>query len=639
MQHSMQQVTLQNQMPRSATITSAAPRPAISSLKSNKHAASAIAPRQHLGDVAPRQKRGSVSATAAPNASSSGSMTLERGMEQLHEITHEPEAAINQESAAELGSSGSSKETGRGARAASSVEELGRDLNWRSEWFPAGFSKDMPEGQPMKVTLFDEDYAVVQRPASQGGPLALIDRCPHRAAALSQGVLTPGGNLQCAYHGWQFDAGGACKSIPQLPAEASLPKSTCATAFPAYEHEGVVFIKPTPLPRGQAYDFTNFDPAKEIHGVRGEDEMEGLVWSGIQFTRDFPIDYTLLLENVADPDHGMFAHQSTQFDKHAASTEHPMKVEAGRRLGRATITSSTPAVSKLGKTRKTGSQGAEEAKDAPPATITFEAPCHVNWTRRTPDGKASSYIAFWAVPTGLGRCRFMTRSAATPKGAKLGKLLMRRWLFSMFLNSFLDQDSFLVASQQKHVLAEEAQVLREQLAKEHDSKGSGDGSGSDKAVAPLRRRVFNYRAPSDALLALLGRWEDAAVPRIPNRNDALLSYDTGDGILQPLERKVVLDRWTQHTLITPESLTAHNRAAVIRNVCIALSALAAGFATAQLYWPLGVASAGLAVVAAVCNRLVAAFHYVYDEKASQKDLARIAPLTAHLQASPALHTH
>lgn len=49
-----------------------------------------------------------------------------------------------------------------------------------------------------------------------------------------------------------------------------------------------------------------------------------------------------LQENVADPDHGMFAHQSTQFDKHAASTEHPMKVEAGRRLGRATITSSTP---------------------------------------------------------------------------------------------------------------------------------------------------------------------------------------------------------------------------------------------------------------------------------------------------------
>lgn len=53
-----------------------------------------------------------------------------------------------------------------------------------------------------------------------------------------------------------------------------------------------------------------------------------------------------------------------------------------------------------------------------------------------------------------------------------------------------------------------------------------------------------------------------------------------------------------HAQITPESLTAHNRAAVIRNVCIALSALAAGFATAQLYWPLGVASAGAHIFSA-----------------------------------------
>lgn len=123
----------------------------------------------------------------------------------------------------------------------------------------------------------------------------------------------------------------------------------------------------------------------------------------------------------------------------------------------------------------------------------------------------------------------------------------------------------------------------------------------------------------------------------------------GDGIQQPLERKVVLDRWTQHTLvpvhslsllpfnvlhpvsplscflpylapgrihngdfevdegvtdpdvyaqITPESMTAHNRAAVIRNVCIALSTLAAVFATAHLYWPLAVGSAGAHIFSA-----------------------------------------
>ena len=48
-------------------------------------------------------------------------------------------------------------------------------------------------------------------------------RCPHRAAALSQGVLTPGGLLQCAYHGWSFDGSGACQNIPQLPPGAPYP--------------------------------------------------------------------------------------------------------------------------------------------------------------------------------------------------------------------------------------------------------------------------------------------------------------------------------------------------------------------------------------------------------------------------------
>ena len=48
--------------------------------------------------------------------------------------------------------------------------------------------------------------------------------------------------------------------------------------------------------------------------------------------RDFPIDFTLLLENLSDPDHGLFAHQTPNFDSFAASAEFPMQVstEQGR---------------------------------------------------------------------------------------------------------------------------------------------------------------------------------------------------------------------------------------------------------------------------------------------------------------------
>ena len=61
-------------------------------------------------------------------------------------------------------------------------------------------------------------------------------------------------------------------------------------------------------------------------------ELDEPGWTSDDFIRDFPVDFTLVLENVADPDHGIFAHQTPIFDSFAASAEYPMQVstEAGR---------------------------------------------------------------------------------------------------------------------------------------------------------------------------------------------------------------------------------------------------------------------------------------------------------------------
>jgi phenylpropionate dioxygenase-like ring-hydroxylating dioxygenase large terminal subunit len=40
-------------------------------------------------------------------------------------------------------------------------------------------------------------------------------------------------------------------------------------------------------------------------------EMEGEGWTSDDFVRDFDVDYTLIMENLMDPDHGLFAHQVT----------------------------------------------------------------------------------------------------------------------------------------------------------------------------------------------------------------------------------------------------------------------------------------------------------------------------------------
>ena len=53
------------------------------------------------------------------------------------------------------------------------------------------------------------------------GPVAMMDRCPHRAAALSEGRLTSAGNLQCVYHGKTEDCARG-RELDNRPASNAL---------------------------------------------------------------------------------------------------------------------------------------------------------------------------------------------------------------------------------------------------------------------------------------------------------------------------------------------------------------------------------------------------------------------------------
>src|ERR1700739_3136950 len=57
-------------------------------------------------------------------------------------------------------------------------------------------------GEPLGMYCREERTAV-----------ALEDRCCHRRAPLSKGKVI-GDRLQCGYHGFTFDAAGACVAIP-----------------------------------------------------------------------------------------------------------------------------------------------------------------------------------------------------------------------------------------------------------------------------------------------------------------------------------------------------------------------------------------------------------------------------------------
>jgi phenylpropionate dioxygenase-like ring-hydroxylating dioxygenase large terminal subunit len=109
-------------------------------------------------------------------------------------------------------------------------------------WYVVCRSRDLGK-RPIARTVMGIPLALFRD--AHGTPGALLDRCPHRNVPLSQGRVVSAGNLECRYHGWQFDVEGACRVVPGLcgPSEAHGRR---VDAFPVREQDGLVWVYPTP---------------------------------------------------------------------------------------------------------------------------------------------------------------------------------------------------------------------------------------------------------------------------------------------------------------------------------------------------------------------------------------------------------
>jgi phenylpropionate dioxygenase-like ring-hydroxylating dioxygenase large terminal subunit len=104
-------------------------------------------------------------------------------------------------------------------------------------WHPIARSEDVVE-QPKQFELLNEKICAFR---TQHGVSAFKDLCIHRGTALSLGWVTEG-RITCAYHGWQYDAAGACVKIPSLPEGATIPRKARAIAYRAEERYGLVWV-------------------------------------------------------------------------------------------------------------------------------------------------------------------------------------------------------------------------------------------------------------------------------------------------------------------------------------------------------------------------------------------------------------
>jgi phenylpropionate dioxygenase-like ring-hydroxylating dioxygenase large terminal subunit len=144
--------------------------------------------------------------------------------------------------------------------------------------------------KPLGVTLWQLPIAVYRD--SGGRVLAIEDRCPHRQVKLSEGRVV-GGNLECAYHGWQFDAQGNCAKIPYFEAEQKLPPCQLRT-YPVQEKEGFIWVYPGDL------DYLATHQPEPL----GLPEWSHLNYIGSVAPIDCPGHFSYLIENLMDMYHG-----------------------------------------------------------------------------------------------------------------------------------------------------------------------------------------------------------------------------------------------------------------------------------------------------------------------------------------------
>jgi phenylpropionate dioxygenase-like ring-hydroxylating dioxygenase large terminal subunit len=164
----------------------------------------------------------------------------------------------------------------------------------RNQWYAILESKEIRPGKLVGVTRMGEKLVLWR---DQSGKLAcLADQCPHRGVALSKGKLA-GNQIQCPFHGFEYDTNGRCMLIPANGRYASVPLAFQVPAYPVQEERGFIWIwwgdQSTDLPRIAFFDSI---PA-------------GMSYSTIK--DHWRTHYSRAIENQLDVVHLPFVHHNT----------------------------------------------------------------------------------------------------------------------------------------------------------------------------------------------------------------------------------------------------------------------------------------------------------------------------------------
>ncbi len=161
-------------------------------------------------------------------------------------------------------------------------------------WYPVCIADELTADEPMRVKILGILFVAFRD--SDGTAHVLADTCIHRGGSLGKGKIVDG-NVECPYHGWQFDGSGRCTYIPSHKNGSKIPARAKVDSYPVIERYGIVFAFLGDLPEDERpllFDIPEWGQEGWRENRLVEFELNGY--------------YERSIENGVDPTHNQFVH-------------------------------------------------------------------------------------------------------------------------------------------------------------------------------------------------------------------------------------------------------------------------------------------------------------------------------------------
>lgn len=161
----------------------------------------------------------------------------------------------------------------------------------RNAWYVAAWSSEL-SAKPQSRTLLGESVFLARK--TDGTPVALGNRCPHRFAPLHMGTWSEN-TIQCGYHGLRFGVDGACVENPT--GKGAIPRQARIAAYPVAERDGFVWIwmgDADAADEGLVPDYSMLNAPTQRHAMGGYLHIK--------------TNYQFMIDNLMDLSHVAFLH-------------------------------------------------------------------------------------------------------------------------------------------------------------------------------------------------------------------------------------------------------------------------------------------------------------------------------------------